>query len=46
MQYRTSYEPLKIFKMTMQPARHACSPLQAEKQGIQPVVGDTHYTRV
>jgi len=35
--------------MTMQPARHechACYPLQAEKLGIQPVVGNTHGTHV
>ena len=35
--------------MTIQPARHechACCPLQAEKPGIQPVVGNTHGTHV
>jgi len=35
--------------MTIQPARHdcyACCPLQAEKPGIQPVVGNTRGTRV
>jgi len=35
--------------MTIQPARHechACCPLQAEKPGIQPVVGNTHDTHV
>jgi len=35
--------------MTLQPARHechACCPLQAEKPGIQPVVGNTHGTHV
>jgi len=35
--------------MTIQPARHechACYPLHAEKPGIQPVVGNTHGTRV
>jgi len=33
----------------IQPARHechACCPLQAEKPGIQPVVGNTHDTHV
>jgi len=35
--------------MTIQPARHECHaycPLQAEKPGIQPVVGNTHGTHV
>jgi len=35
--------------MMIQPARHechACCPLQAEKQGIQPVVGNTRGTHV
>ena len=35
--------------MTIQPARHechTCCPLQAEKPGIQPVVGNTHGTHV
>jgi len=35
--------------MTVQPARHechACCPLQAGKQGIQPIVGNTHGTHV
>ena len=35
--------------MTIQHARHechACGPLQAEKPGIQPVVGNTHGTHV
>jgi len=35
--------------MTIQPARHechACCPLQAEKPGIQPVVGNTHDAHV
>jgi len=35
--------------MTIQPARHkchACCPLQAEKPGIQPVLGNTHGTHV
>jgi len=35
--------------MTIQSARHecqACCPLQAEKPGIQPVVGNTHDTHV
>jgi len=35
--------------MTIQPARHechACCPLQVEKPGIQPVVGNTRGTRV
>jgi len=35
--------------MTIQPARHevhACYPLQAEKSGIQPVVGNPHGTHV
>ena len=35
--------------MTVQPARHechACCPLQAEKPGIQPVLGNTHGTHV
>jgi len=35
--------------MTIQPVRHechACCPLQAEKPGIQPVVGNTHDTHV
>jgi len=33
----------------IQPAQHechACCPLQAEKPGIQPIVGNTHDTRV
>jgi len=36
-------------EMTIQPARyecHACCPLQAEKHGIQLVVGNAHCTRV
>jgi len=36
-------------EMTIQPARHqchTCCPLQAEKTGIQPVVGNTHDTHV
>jgi len=35
--------------MTIQPARHecyACCPLQAEKPGIQPVVGNTQGIHV
>jgi len=35
--------------MTIQPAlheSHACCPLQAEKPGNQPVVGNTHGTHV
>ena len=35
--------------MTIQPALHECQscyPLQAEKPGIQPVVGNTHGTSV
>ena len=35
--------------MTIQPARHechTCCPLQAEKPGIQPVVGNTHVKQV
>jgi len=36
-------------EMTIHPARHechACCPLQAEKPGIQPIVGSTHGTNV
>jgi len=41
--------PRGFSEMTIQPARHkchACCPLQAEKTGIQPVVGNTHGTHV
>ena len=41
--------PWGFSEMTIQPARHechACCPLQAEKPGIQPVVGNMHGTHV
>jgi len=41
--------PWGFSEMTIQPARHecyACCPLQAEKPGIQPVVGNTHGIHV
>jgi len=41
--------PSGFSEMTIQPARrecHACCPPQAEKPGIQPVVGNTHGTHV
>jgi len=41
--------PWGFSEKTIQPARHechACGPLQAEKPGIQPVVGNTHGSRV
>jgi len=41
--------PWGFSEVTIQPARHechACCPLQAEKPGIQPVVGNTHGTHV
>jgi len=41
--------PLEFSEMTIQPAQHecyACCPLQAEEQGFQPAVGNTHGTRV
>jgi len=41
--------PWGFSEMTIQPARHechACCPLQAEKPGIQPVVGNTDGTHV
>jgi len=47
--YHVSCEALRISEMTIQPARHechACCQLQAEKPGIQPVVGNTHGTHV
>jgi len=48
LMYHVSCEPLRVSGMTIQPARHeclACCPPQAEKPGIQPVVGNTHGTR-
>ena len=47
--YHVSCKPLRIYEMTIQPARHewhACCPLQAEKPWIQPVEGNTHGTHV
>jgi len=44
-----SYEPLRIFLMTIHTPRHEClayCPRQAEKQVIQPVVDNTRGTRV
>jgi len=41
--------PRGFSEMTIRPARHechACCPLQAEKPGIQPVVGNTHGSHV
>ena len=41
--------PWGFSEVTIQPARHECHascPLQAEKPGIQPVVGNTHGTHV
>jgi len=41
--------PWGFSEIRIQPARHechACCPLQAEKPGIQPIVGNTHGTHV